>query len=211
MKPADLLLYAQRLQALAQTGITYASTQYDLERYLEIRELSVKLLQQLTDEPFEKIVRVFASDTGYQTPKIDVRAVVFRGTNEILMVKEKIDGDRWTVPGGWADVGYSPSEVAVKEAKEEAGLDVRPGRLLALLDKRKHAHPPQPFYAYKAFIQCDAIGGELIDETNETSGAAWFRQDQIPTLDLSIDRITASQLEMLFQFAAHPDLPPHCD
>ena len=72
-------MYAQRLQALAQVGIEYSTTGFDLERYEEIRTISVKLLQELSDEPYEKIIRVFASETGYQTPKVDVRAVVFRG------------------------------------------------------------------------------------------------------------------------------------
>jgi hypothetical protein len=112
MEPTQLLSYAQRLQAIAQAGIAYSTTPYDLERYEEIRLLSVKLLQELTEEPLEKIVRIFASETGYQTPKVDVRAVLFRGGNEVLLVQEKIDQSRWTLPGGWADVGYTPYEVA---------------------------------------------------------------------------------------------------
>jgi ADP-ribose pyrophosphatase YjhB (NUDIX family) len=211
MEPTQLLLYAQRLQAIAQAGIAYSTTAYDLERYEEIRSISVKLLQELTDEPFEKIFRVFASETGYQTPKVDIRAVLFRGTDEILLVKEKIDGDRWTVPGGWADVGYSPFEVATKEAEEETGLLVEPVRLLALFDKRKHAHPPQPWYVYKMFIQCEVQGGGIRQETAETAGAHWFRQDELSGIELSTDRVTASQLETIFQFARNPDLPTLCD
>jgi ADP-ribose pyrophosphatase YjhB (NUDIX family) len=150
MEPSKLLMQAQRLQAIAQAGIAYATTAYDLERYEEIRGISVSLLQELTDEPREKIIRTFASESGYQTPKVDVRAVLFRGAAEILLVKEKNDEGRWTLPGGWADVGYSPFEVAMKEAEEETGLRVRAVRLLALYDKRKHPHPPQPWYVYKA-------------------------------------------------------------
>ena len=137
MKPGKLLACAQRLQAIAQTGIEYATNAYDLERYQEVRSLSASLLAELTDEPYEKIMRVFASETGYQTPKVDIRAVLFRGTDEILLVKEKLDQGRWTLPGGWADVGSTPFEVAVKETREEAGLIVRPVRLLALLDKTR--------------------------------------------------------------------------
>src|ERR1019366_2079572 len=136
MEPSRLLMHAQRLQAIAQAGIAYAPTAYDLERYQEIRALSVNLLQELTDEPYEKIIRVFASESGYQTPKVDVRAVLFRGEDDILLVKEKIDRGKWTLPGGWADVGYTPFEVAVKEVREETGLRVRALRLLALYDKR---------------------------------------------------------------------------
>lgn len=211
MGSIDLLTYAQRLQALAQAGIAYVTTPYDLERYEEIRLISARLLQELTDEPFDKIVRVFASETGYATPKVDVRAVVFRGAEEVLLVQEKIDQGRWTLPGGWADVGYSPSEVAAKETQEETGLIVKPVRLLALFDKRKHSHPPQPWYVYKVLIQCEVVGGELTQQTTETAGAHWFRMEELPGIELSTDRVTLSQLESLFPFAANPELAALCD
>jgi ADP-ribose pyrophosphatase YjhB (NUDIX family) len=211
MPSEHLLLHAQRLQAIAQAGITYAVNDYDLERYAEIRAISAKLLQELTDEPYEKILRVFASESGYQTPKVDVRGVVFRHEDEILLVQEKIDGNKWTLPGGWADVGYTPFEVAVKEVEEEAGLVVKPVRLLGLLDKRKHEHPPQAWYAYKVFIQCECTGGSLAEETSETAGARWFKQRDLDGLELSTDRVTALQLESMFEFAKNPDLPALCD
>src|ERR1700684_4738611 len=117
MESSRLLMHAQRLQAIAQAGIAYATTAYDLERYEEIRGISVNLLQELTDEPREQIIRTFASESGYQTPKVDVRAVLFRSRNEILLVKEKNDQGRWTLPGGWAGVGSLPFAVATKEAE----------------------------------------------------------------------------------------------
>src|SRR5271165_2342655 len=211
MEPSKVLACAQRLQAIAQAGIEYATTAYDVERYQEVRTLSARLIEELTDEPYEKIIRVFASETGYQTPKVDIRAVIFRGTDEILLVKEIVDQGRWTLPGGWADVGYTPFEVAVKEAQEETGLIVRPVRLLALLDKRKHTHPLQPWYVYKAFIRCEVEGGELVQETMETAGAHWFRRDELSNLELSTDRVTQSQITTLFRFAENPDLPAMCD
>jgi len=211
MQPTKLLMYAQRLQAIAQAGIAYRTTAYDLERYQEIRTISVKLLQELSDEPFEKIVRIFASETGYQTPKVDVRAVMFREGNQILLVREKVDQGKWTLPGGWADVGYTPFEVAVKETQEETGLIVKAVRLLALFDKRLHPHPPQPWYVYKAFILCHVEGGALLQETAETAGAHWFRHDELPIKELSLDRITEAQLATLFRFAEHPELPALCD
>ena len=211
MKATELLACAQRLQAIAQAGLAYATSPYDVERYQEVRTLSAQLLQALTDEEFEKIIRVFASDSGYQTPKVDVRAVIFRGVDEVLLVKEKIDAGRWTLPGGWADVGYTPFEVATKESLEEAGLVVKAVRLLALWDKRQHDHPPQPWYVYKIFIRCEVVGGSLVQETTETSGARWFRKDEISTVELSTDRVTAAQILALFQFAERPELPPLCD
>jgi ADP-ribose pyrophosphatase YjhB (NUDIX family) len=211
VESSQLLTQAQRLQALAQAGLAYATDRYDLERYQEIRSISARLLQELTEEPLEKIIRVFASEDGYQTPKVDVRAVLFREGPEILLIKEKVDNGRWTLPGGWADVGYTPFEIAAKETYEETGLVVKPVRLLALFDKRKHPHPPQPWYVYKAFIQCEVQGGSLIQDTAETTGARWFRQDELPYLDLSTDRTTESQLETIFRFASDPGSPTVCD
>ena len=206
MKPTDLLALAQRLQAIAQAGITYGTNAYDLERFEEVRSISAQLIGELTDEPLEKIIRVFASETGYATPKVDVRAVIFKGSEELLFVREKSDSGRWTLPGGWADIGFSPFEVAAKETLEEVGLVVRPTRLLALWDMRKHPHPPQPWHIYKAFIQCHAEGGTLLEETAETFGARWFTKAQLNDLDLSTERVTMSQLVSLFPFASHPDL-----
>jgi ADP-ribose pyrophosphatase YjhB (NUDIX family) len=211
MESNQLLIQAQRLQALAQAGLAYANNAYDSERYQEIRAISVTLLKELTDEPFEKIIRVFASEEGYQTPKVDIRAAIFREGPEILLVKEKIDGGRWTLPGGWADVGYTPFEVAAKEAYEETGLIAKPLRLLALFDTRKHSHPPQPWYVYKAFIQCEVQGGSLMQDTQETIGARWFRADELPSLELSTDRVTISQLEIIFRLASEPRSSTLCD
>jgi len=108
LESSELLIQTKRLQALAQAGLAYTTNPYDLERYREIREISIRLLQELTDEPMEKIIRAFASEDGYQTPKVDIRAVVVREGPEVLLVKEKIDNGRWTLPGGWADIGYTP-------------------------------------------------------------------------------------------------------
>lgn len=211
MTPTRLLDVVQRLQAIAQAGIAFHESHYDLERYQELQELSAMLMRELTDEPREKILRAFASQTGYPTPKVDVRAVMFRGAEEVLLVQERADRDRWTLPGGWADVGYSPFEVAIKEAREETGLIVRPVRLLALLDKRKHAHPPHPWHAYKAFVQCNVEGGDLQTATPETSGARWFSASAFRSIDLSTDRVTLAQLESLMRYAANPGLPAACD
>ena len=105
MTSQQLLRQAQRLQALAQAGLAFSTDPYDRERYDELRAISVTLLAELTDEPLEKIIRAFASEDGYPTPKVDVRAVLLREGPAVLLVREKLDGGRWTLPGGWADVG----------------------------------------------------------------------------------------------------------
>ena len=210
MEPLRLLDHVQRLQALAQAGLTYTRDPYDRERYEELRTISVQLLAELTNEPIEKIIGAFASEQGYPTPKVDVRAVVIRD-REVLLVKESLDGGKWTLPGGWADIGFTPFEMAAKEVLEETGLVVRPMRLLALFDKRKHAHPPQPWYTYKAFIQCEVTGGSLLQKTLETGGARWFQQAELRCLELSVDRTTAFQLEKVVAVALNPEAPVLCD
>ncbi len=211
MSPHQLLHRAQRLQALAQAGLAYGANPYDGERYEEIRSISVALMTELTTEPIEKIVKAFASEHGYPTPKVDIRALILRNGTEVLLVQEKVDGDRWTLPGGWADVGYTPFEVAAKEVSEETGLVVKPLRLLALFDKRQHGHPPQPWYVYKAFILCEIQGGHLASDTEETKGARWFPEAELASIDLSTDRVTASQLRTVVSLAQDPHSAVLCD
>lgn len=169
------------------------------------------MLHRLTGVSLPVFQEAASSERGYATPKIDIRAVLFRGTDAILMVREKADGGRWSLPGGWADVGYSPFEVAVKEVREETGLHVEAQRLLALLDMRKHPHPPQAWYIYKAFVLCRVVGGALDAETPETTEARWVKRAELPGLDLSTGRVTLSQLERMFDYAERPDLPAACD
>ncbi|MDN5201802.1 NUDIX hydrolase [Fulvivirgaceae bacterium BMA10] len=191
---------AKRIQALAQNGLTYTEGEFDRERYEELRSISVELMHEFSHAEIPLIKELFANQTGYQTPMVDVRAVVFKD-RKILMVKEKIDGC-WALPGGWADVGYTPSEVAVKEVKEEAGLEVKAERVLAILDKKCHPHPPQPFYVYKIFILCEIIGGESTTGI-ETLDVDFFSLEDLP--ELSKDRNIQSQIELMFDFLHSPD------
>lgn len=203
MHNTNLLAIAKRLQSLAQAGIFYSDhNPFDRERYQEVSDLSVQILTELTDEPIEKISNLFTQERdGYQTPKVDIRAVVFNESGEILMVKEKVDGC-WSLPGGWADVGYSPAEVAVKEVQEETGLDVKTVRLLAVIDKRNHPHPPEGWYVYKIFILCEKIGGEMAKNTTETSDIQYFSLENIPTL--SEPRNVFSQIKLMFEYRDNP-------
>ncbi len=216
-KPADAtsttdwLSIAQRLQALAQAGLAYSSNVFDAERYAEVHALSLQMMAGLTGQPVALLDTLFATETGYPTPKVDIRAVLFRGTDEILLVQEKMDANRWSLPGGWADVGHTPFEVAVKEVREETGLETEAVRLLALFDKKQHPHPPQPWYVYKAFVLCRVVGGTIQENTVETAGVRWVHRAELAQLELSTDRITLSQLEQMLDFASQPDLPTLCD
>jgi ADP-ribose pyrophosphatase YjhB (NUDIX family) len=202
----DWLGIAKEIQSLAQAGLTYSENKYDLDRYRQLRELSVKIVHEYTDAPIEKIRDLFASEEGYQTPKVDVRAVIFR-SGKILMVRESTDGF-WTLPGGWADVGYSPYEIAVKEVFEEAGIKVTPSRLLAIFDKLKHPHPPDLYHVYKIFILCNDSGEDLCPGM-EITEAQWVNRNEIPPLSLL--RITKDQIQIMFEFYDNPGKEVMCD
>lgn len=198
--------WAKQIQAIAQTGLTYVRDVYDQERYQQLRQLSIEMMAEYTSVGKEKIELTFASDTGYATPKVDIRGVVFRD-NRILMVREKIDG-AWALPGGWADIGYSPFEIAVKEIREEAGFHVAPVRLLAVLDKKFHNHPPEPYHIYKLFILCEIVGGEARGGL-ETSAVQFFREHELP--ELSAERNTEAQIKTMFEFLRDPGKAVICD
>ncbi|ACT92729.1 NUDIX hydrolase [Dyadobacter fermentans] len=200
----------KRVLALSQTGLAFQPNDYDRERYEEIRQISLDLLAHMSNAPVQQIMSLLPNDVGYITPKVDVRAVLFNA-GQILMVQEKIDNDRWTLPGGWADVGYTPFEVAVKEAFEETGLRTEAVRLLAVFDKSRHDHPEEPWYVYKFFILCEVTGGEILRQTTETSDVAWVKFEDVAGLDLSENRVTYSQITRLLPFAADPTLPVLCD
>lgn len=204
--PYDWLGMAMRLQALAQGGLEYCENKYDIDRYQQVRQLSMEIMNEFTEIPMEKLTGIFAGERGYQTPKVDVRGVVFRD-NRLLMVRETIDG-RWSVPGGWADVGLTPFEVAKKEVFEESGLVVEPSRLLAVLDKMRHPHPPDMFHIYKIFILCEETGGELKGGM-ETSETGFFGPDTFPTL--SEPRITLDQIRLMYEYKNNPGKAAWCD
>ena len=186
----------KRIQALAEIGLEYSNTNYDKERYDEIQDICLKMLSQITEIPVEKIVPVIQEKNGYKTPKVDVRAVVFNDDNKILLVQEKIDG-YWSLPGGWADVGYTPSQIAEKESFEEAGLTVKASQLIAVMDKTAQQMPPEFEYVYKLFIRCEPMNNRIaIGE--ETTDVGWFSENELP--ELSKPRNLESQIHLMFEY-----------
>ncbi len=199
MTPA-WLEQVRRLQAIAQTGLTYGRDPYDLERYRALQETAVQLLAQLTGAEPERVADLFAGDSGYATPKVDVRAAVFRD-DALLLVRERSDG-LWTLPGGWADVGASPGEAAEKEVREESGFLVRATKLLALYDRDRHGHPALAHHVYKLFFRCELTGGSA-SESLETSAVGFFHENELP--ELSLTRVTPAQVARMFEHHRNPD------
>lgn len=180
------------LQSLAQAGLTYGKDPYDKERYQRIREIAAGMMGRLSDLPTERVKDLFCNETGYQTPKIDTRAAIFEG-EKILLVQEK-DG-RWSLPGGWCDVNVSVGENTVKEVKEEAGLDVRPQRIIAVQDRNTHNQPPYAYGVCKIFFLCALLGGQF-EENIETTGFDYFSEDALPLL--AVEKNTEEQIRMCF-------------
>jgi len=202
----DWLRWAQRIQAIAQTGLTYASDPFDRERYEELRGIAVEMAARELAVPPEEVRVAFASSLGYPTPKVDVRAVVFRGA-ELLLVRERRSG-RWTFPGGWADAGDTPSLAAERETLEESGYRVRAEKLLALLDKSRHEHPPSVDYTYKVLIGCRLEGGAPVT-SHEIDAVSFFARAALPELDL--DRTTPGQVGLAWAHLADPSRPTDFD
>lgn len=205
MTPA-WLEHLRQLQAIAQTGLAYARDPFDVERYEALRETTALLAAELSGSDPGRVRDLYASESGYATPKLDVRAAVFRDGG-LLLVQERSDG-LWALPGGWADVGASPAEVAEKEVLEESGFRVRCSKLLALYDRERHGHPPIAHHAYKAFFRCEIVGGAASTSV-ETAAAGFFRRDELP--ELSLSRVTASQVARMFEHHHQPDAPTDFD
>jgi ADP-ribose pyrophosphatase YjhB (NUDIX family) len=195
------LQWAKALQTMAQTGLTYAKDPYDIARYVAIREIAFEMMATHADVDLAHVRDLFQYEYGHATPKVDVRAAVFRG-NTILLVRERSDGC-WTLPGGWADVGETPSEAVAREVFEESGYRVRVRRLLAVYDRDKQGHPPHPYHVYKVFFECDIVGGFPAD-SSETDGVGFFSEDALPPLSLT--RVTPAQIQRLFEHHRDPTL-----
>jgi len=200
------LVWARKLEALAQSGLAYSPNPYDVERFEQIKIIAAEMLSTGFDIEPDAVKSIFDTQAGYTTPKLDSRGVIIQG-DQILLVKELADGG-WTLPGGWMDVGESPSLAVEREVREEAGYIVRAQRLLALYDRDRHGHPPFPFHIYKLFFQCEILGGEPT-ESLETGGARFFPINDYPPL--SISRVTAAELDRMFFLVAHPELPTDFD
>jgi ADP-ribose pyrophosphatase YjhB (NUDIX family) len=173
------LSWARELQALAQTGLTYATGQYDIERYRRLIEIAAEILSTHSGESPDVVAEAFLREPGYATPKVDVRGAIVND-GKILLVQERSDG-KWCMPGGWADIDEYPSEMVVREVREESGLDVRPGKVIGVFDANRDGIPRNFFHAYKVVFLCDLLGGTP-SPSNETSAAEFFDFDRLPPL-----------------------------
>lgn len=188
------LEWAKSIQSIAQIGLTYAKDKFDQQRYSQLRDISIDILNRCTEIGEVKARDLFANETGYQTPKLDVRAAVFSG-NKILLVQEEHDL-KWCMPGGWIDIDNSIKEAAIKEVKEESGMDCNPRRIISVFDRRLNANGPTLHTIFTFFVQCDYLGGQF-EKNLETTDARFFALEDIPVL--SENRTTLDQIRQCFQ------------
>ncbi len=186
---------AHEIQAIAQNGLSFSKDPYDQDRFKQLVDVASMLVARHTTHPKEYIDRVFSAEAGYVTPKLDVRAAVFRDS-KILMVKER-GSSGWTLPGGFVDVNESLSKAVTRETREESGFIVVPKKVCGIYDHRKHGYKPHLYHFYKIYVLCDVSGGEAASSV-ETSEIGFFARREIEALFLDIGRTTCAHVLRMF-------------
>ena len=198
-----------RLAALAQDGLTFADGDYDLDRYRQVGELAAELLAVISGRPAAELAVELGRDSGYATPKADVRGAIFDDREQVLLMREKTDG-RWSLPGGWADPGEAPSVAVTREVLEETGYRAPAVKLIACWDRELQDNPPPlPVHVYKLFFLCRRDGAVQAPSTLETLEVGWFGMDELPPL--SLGRVNHRQLERALAHHRDPSLPTEFD
>ena len=201
-KPPRWLEWAREIQALAQTGNHYANNEFQSQRYLRLMEIAAEIVSEHSGLETGVLVNVYNAQTGYATPRVDVRGAVFKDS-KLLLVRERMDGG-WTMPGGWADVGDVPSQAAEREVWEEAGFRVKARRVVGVYDANRF-EPLDLFHAFKIVYLCDLIDGEATPSI-ETSEVAFFGQNELPQ-PLSGERTKPRHIQDAFAMLLNLDLP----
>lgn len=196
------LKWLQTLTTVSQRGLAYSKDPYDLENYTKVREVCAEMAEHGAVEGAPAARPILDAQTGYPTPKVDVRAVVVKN-GQLLFVKETQDG-KWALPGGWADLGVSPAEMAAKEVHEEAGFEVKATRLLGVFGKQVDSQ--RVFSVYKLIFLCELIGGAA-QPSHETSEVGFFARDALPPL--SMHRTHPRHLEQIFLRLDDPTVPTY--
>ena len=198
-----------KLAALAQDGVVYAASAYDLDRYQQVGRLAAELLAAVSGRPADELAVELGRDSGYATPKVDVRGVIFDEAERVLLMREKTDG-RWSLPGGWADPGDAPSTAVTREVLEETGYDSSVVKLIACWDRDLQGNQPAlPVHVYKLFFLCRSDGAVQPPAALETLDVGWFGLGELPPL--SLGRVNQRQLERSLVHHRDPSLPTEFD
>jgi ADP-ribose pyrophosphatase YjhB (NUDIX family) len=196
-----------RLKSISDLGLLYCNNEFDKERYEELRELTLRLLERFSNETVSELSERLPIAKDYPTVKVDIRGLILNDAHQLLLVKESTDS-RWSLPGGWADVGFSAKETIIKEIKEETGLDAEVNHLLAVFDKHKHDHPPEPHYVFKMVFFCTATSANL-QKGFDLLDIGYFDITDLP--ELSTNRILKTQLELVYTKVLNKDFETFFD
>lgn len=198
---STLLSFSRELTAIAQAGLTYTKDPFDKERFMRLQAMASELLQ-FSDPKYLDFK--WPQETGYSTPKVDVRGAVFR-QEEILLVKER-SSKKWTLPGGWADINKTLRENGEKEYLEETGYHVQARSIVSIVDMERAGYPQQLHSIYKVFLLCDLISGKPVVNI-EVSDIAFHSIHYLPELDPN----RASKAEILrnYDHFLNPQLPTY--
>ncbi len=200
--------WVRALQRVSQEGLTYSENGFDRARYQKVGRVAAEIAATVSGLPTAVVAQAFTADAGHPTPKVDVRGAVFRD-GRVLLVRERIDGG-WTLPGGWADPGDSPSATVAREVQEEAGYAVHPTRLIAVHDRDRRNHPPLAYAVYKLFFLCELLEDEPTSAPDhEVEAVGWFDPHDPPPL--STGRVTSDQLVLAARYQADPHRLPDFD
>lgn len=204
----NVLEWARKVQAIAQSGLHFSRDPYDRERYRQLQQLVTEVLAEELDISPDRAKSFWSGEGGYATPKVDARGCVFDG-KKVLLVRERSDG-KWTFPGGWVDVNDRPAQAVEREIREESGYQARAVKLAALWDKSNpaHGHTPDVLHIYKLMFLCELTGGAAAT-SDETDAVDFFPVDRLP--ELSLGRTTPSQVVRIYQHYLNRELPAEFD
>jgi ADP-ribose pyrophosphatase YjhB (NUDIX family) len=199
------LEWAREIQAISQTGLHYAENDYQVQRYSRLSEISAEIISSHVNMENSELIEIFNQQVGYATPRIDVRGAVFQA-GKLLMVRERLDGG-WTMPGGWVDVGDTPSGAVEREVYEESGFEVKSRKVIGVYDANRSG-PLEIFHAFKIVFLCDMLSGEA-RTSDETSEVEFYSKSELPNI-LSGERTRPRHLEDAFT-ALSRELPTYFD
>ena len=192
MKTSDFAKYLQRMIALTDTGLTFTKDPFDRERYEDLRSLLSEMLNQVSDLDADEVAELLKPTSAYATPLMDVRAWIVED-EKICLVRGQGEND-WALPGGFGEVGYSPTENILKEIEEETGFEAKVERLLAVFDTNRFQLQSKQYA--KFVFECKLLDGQF-QKNQEIADLQFFAIDQLPAL--SEKRITKEQIEILWQ------------
>ena len=203
----DWITWINQIKAISQIGRAYSKNVFDIERYDQLSDIAEAMYSKISGAPIKKVEDFFIPEKGYATPKVDLRAGIFKD-DQVLLVREKRD-DKWALPGGWADVGETPAQGVKREVFEETGYDVRVARLTFVRDQSLHEyHPRYPVHVYKMFFLCRIKSGNP-KENSEISEIRFFPATSLPVL--SQGTTLEKDILLLREYHQNPTRPVDCD